>query len=51
MKTNFWEATVCVSFSGVDRERFLSSAKANPSTYKDWGAETTGKEDKLISPV
>ena len=42
--------TVSFSLTGVDRERFMSYVKSNPSTYKDWAEETTGKEDKMFSP-
>ena len=46
--------TVMFSCSGVNKQRFLDSVRAHPSTYKDWGlnwrTETDGKEDDLFSP-
>ena len=42
--------TVSFSVTGVDRERFMSYVKSNPSAYEDWADETTGKEDKMFSP-
>jgi len=42
--------TVSFSLSGVDRDRFMAYVGANPSTIKDWGVETTSKEDGLFSP-
>jgi hypothetical protein len=43
--------TVSFSLKGVGRNRFLSHVRSNPSTYEDWAVETTGKEDKLFSPL
>ncbi len=42
--------TVTFSLRGVDRRRFLDYVKSEPSTYKDWATETTGKEDDMFSP-
>jgi hypothetical protein len=46
--------TVMFSCAGVDRQRFLEYVQENPSTFgdwgKNWGVETTGKEDRLLSP-
>jgi hypothetical protein len=46
--------TVVFSCCGVNKERFLSFIKENPSTYKDWGKnwaiESGGKEDNMFSP-
>jgi FAD dependent oxidoreductase len=42
--------TVSFSLKGVDRERFRAYVKTHPSTYKDWGVETAGKEDDMFSP-
>jgi ribulose 1,5-bisphosphate synthetase/thiazole synthase len=42
--------TVSFSLNGVDRERFLAYVNTNPATIKDWGVETTGKEDAMFSP-
>jgi hypothetical protein len=42
--------TVSFSLSGVDRRRFLAHVKENPAAIRDWGVETTGKEDDLFSP-
>ena len=49
-KNELMGVTVSFSLSGVDRKRFLSHVKSNPSTIADWAAETTGKEDKMFSP-
>ena len=46
--------TTVFSCAGVNKEKFLQYAQANPATYADWGKtwdqETTGKEDNLPSP-
>lgn len=42
--------TLTFALIGVDRNRFMSHMKKYPSTYKDWGVKTTGKEDNLFSP-
>lgn len=46
--------TVMFSCAGVDRERFLEYVKEHPATYRDWGQnwgiETSGKEDDLLTP-
>jgi ribulose 1,5-bisphosphate synthetase/thiazole synthase len=48
--------SVMFSMSGVNKQRFIDSVKADPQTYADWSGngewdyETTGKEDKLFSP-
>jgi hypothetical protein len=42
--------TVSFALTGVDRKRFLSHVRSNPSAYEDWAVETTGKEDKMFSP-
>ena len=49
-KNELLGVTVTFSLTGVDRKRFLSHVKRNPSTYKDWGVETSGKEDNMFSP-
>ena len=49
-KNELLGVTVTFALSGVDRKRFLSHVKTNPSTYKDWGVETSGKEDNMFSP-
>ena len=49
-KNELLGVTVTFSLTGVDRKRFLSHVKMNPSTYKDWGVETSGKEDTMFSP-
>lgn len=49
-KSELLGVTVSFSLHGVDRERFRAHVKSNPSTYKDWATETTGKEDKMFSP-
>ncbi|BBO71208.1 pyridine nucleotide-disulfide oxidoreductase [Desulfosarcina alkanivorans] len=50
-KNDLLGVTVSFSLTGVDRERFLAHVKSNPSTYKNWALETTGKEDDLFSPI
>jgi hypothetical protein len=42
--------TVSFSCSGVDKKRFMEYVDANPGAYKQWAAETTGKEDNMFSP-
>ena len=42
-------ATFSFSCSGVDVPKFLAYVKANPSHLSDWSAETTGKEDDIVS--
>ena len=48
--------SVMFSMSGVNKQRFIDSVKADPQTYGDWSGngewdyETTGKEDQLFSP-
>lgn len=42
--------TMTFSLNGVDRKRFLEHVNSNPSTYKDWANETSGKEDEMFSP-
>ena len=42
--------TVSFACSGVDKKRFMEYVKANPGSYKQWAAETTGKEDNMFSP-
>ena len=42
--------TVSFACSGVDKNRFMEYVKANPGSYKQWAAETTGKEDNMFSP-
>jgi ribulose 1,5-bisphosphate synthetase/thiazole synthase len=48
--------SVMFSMSGVNKQRFIDSVKADPQTYADWSGngewdyETTGKEDQLFSP-
>ena len=49
-KNELLGVTVSFSMTGVDRERFLASVELNPTTYKDWATETTGKEDEMFSP-
>ena len=48
-------ASVMFSMTGVDKQRFIESVKADPQTYADWAGgewtiETTGKEDEMFSP-
>jgi ribulose 1,5-bisphosphate synthetase/thiazole synthase len=49
-------ASVMFSMSGVNKQRFIESIKADPQTYADWSGngewdyETTGKEDDMFSP-
>jgi len=49
-KKDLLGVTVSFALSGVNRKRFLAHVKNNPATYKDWGVETTVKEDDLFSP-
>jgi ribulose 1,5-bisphosphate synthetase/thiazole synthase len=55
-KEKMMAASVMFSMSGVNKQRFIDSVKADPQTYADWSGngewdyETTGKEDKLFSP-
>ncbi|MCP4690728.1 MAG: FAD-dependent oxidoreductase [Desulfobacterales bacterium] len=49
-KNELMGVTVTFSLSGVNRRRFLDHVKSDPSTYKDWAEETTGKEDGMFSP-
>jgi ribulose 1,5-bisphosphate synthetase/thiazole synthase len=53
-KDEMMGVTVMFSCAGVDRERFLEYVREHPSTYGDWdqnwGIETTGKEDSLLTP-
>jgi hypothetical protein len=53
-KEEMMGVTVIFSCAGVDRERFLEYVREHPSTYGDWGQnwgiETSGKEDDLLTP-
>ncbi|MBR9984730.1 MAG: hypothetical protein KFF68_02360 [Desulfosarcina sp.] len=49
-KNELLRVTVSFSLNGVDRGRLLAHVNSNPSTYKDWAAETAGKEDQMFSP-
>jgi ribulose 1,5-bisphosphate synthetase/thiazole synthase len=55
-KEKMMAASVMFSMSGVNKQRFIDSVKADPQTYADWSGngewdyETTGKEDRLFSP-
>ena len=55
-KEKMLAVSVMFSMSGVNRQRFIESVKADPQTYADWSGngewdyETTGKEDRLFSP-
>ena len=55
-KEKMMAASVMFSMSGVNKQRFIDSVKADPQTYADWSGngewdyETTGKEDTLFSP-
>jgi ribulose 1,5-bisphosphate synthetase/thiazole synthase len=55
-KEKMMAVSVMFSMSGVNKQRFIDSVKADPQTYADWSGneewnyETTGKEDKLFSP-
>lgn len=49
-KNELLGVTVTFAVTGVDRKRFLTHVKTHPSTYKDWGVETSGKEDNMFSP-
>ena len=42
--------TVSFACSGVDKKRFMEYVDANPGSYKQWAAESTGKEDNMFSP-
>ena len=55
-KEKMMAVSVMFSMSGVNKQRFIDSVKADPQTYADWSGngewdyETSGKEDKLFSP-
>jgi len=55
-KEKMMSVSVMFSMSGVNKQRFIDSVKADPQTYGDWSGngewdyETTGKEDELFSP-
>jgi hypothetical protein len=53
-KDEMMGVTTVFSCAGVDKEKFLEYTRQDPATYADWGKtwtkETTGKEDKLLSP-
>jgi ribulose 1,5-bisphosphate synthetase/thiazole synthase len=55
-KEEMMAVSVMFSMSGVNKQRFIDSVKADPQTYADWSGngewdyETTGKEDQLFSP-
>jgi ribulose 1,5-bisphosphate synthetase/thiazole synthase len=55
-KSEMMAVSVMFSMSGVNKQKFIESVKADPQTYADWSGngewdyETTGKEDKLFSP-
>jgi hypothetical protein len=55
-KEEMMAVSVMFSMSGVNKQRFIDSVKADPQTYGDWSGngewdyETTGKEDQLFSP-
>jgi len=55
-KEKMMAVSVMFSMSGVNKQRFIESVKADPQTYADWSGngewdyETTGKEDKMFSP-
>ena len=55
-KEKMMAVSVMFSMSGVNKQRFIDSVKADPQTYADWSGnsewdyETTGKEDQLFSP-
>ncbi len=49
-KNELLGVTVTFAVTGVDRKRFLAHVRTHPSTYKDWGVETSGKEDNMFSP-
>jgi hypothetical protein len=55
-KKDMMAVSVMFSMSGVNKQRFIDSVKADPQTYADWSGngewdyETTGKEDQLFSP-
>ena len=48
--TNRLGVTVSFCLSGVDRRRFLAYVRDHPTTIRDWGVTTAGKEDDLFSP-
>ena len=56
-KKDMMAVSVMFSMNGVNKRRFIDAVKADPQTYADWSGngewdyETTGKEDKLFSPV
>jgi ribulose 1,5-bisphosphate synthetase/thiazole synthase len=56
LKEKMMAVSVMFSMSGVNKQRFIDSVKADPQTYADWSGngewdyETTGKEDQLFSP-
>jgi FAD dependent oxidoreductase len=49
-------ASVMFSMSGVNKQRFIDSVKADPQTYGDWSGngewdyEMSGRDDQLFSP-
>jgi hypothetical protein len=49
-------ASVMFSMTGVNKQAFIDTIKADPPKYRDWAGnfewdiETTGKEDDLFSP-
>ncbi len=55
-KEQMMAVSVMFSMSGVNKQRFIETVKADPQTYKDWAGNgewditTTGKEDDLFSP-
>jgi ribulose 1,5-bisphosphate synthetase/thiazole synthase len=55
-KEKMMAVSVMFSMSGVNKQRFIDSVRADPQTYADWAGngewdyETTGKEDQLFSP-
>jgi ribulose 1,5-bisphosphate synthetase/thiazole synthase len=55
-KEEMMAVSVMFSMSGVNKQEFIDSVKADPQTYADWSGngewdyETTGKEDRLFSP-
>jgi ribulose 1,5-bisphosphate synthetase/thiazole synthase len=55
-KEKMMAVSVMFSMSGVNKQRFIDSVRADPQTYADWSGngewdyETTGKEDQLFSP-
>jgi ribulose 1,5-bisphosphate synthetase/thiazole synthase len=55
-KEEMMAVSVMFSMSGVNKQRFIDSVKADPQTYGDWSGngewdyEMSGRDDQLFSP-